>query len=420
VVLGVNCEPLTVNSSKRLAWFSPLAPARTGIAAYTAELLAYLERDFTIDCYDESRAHDFVWTARRHPYQLTVYHLGNAPCHDFMWGYLAAYPGLVVLHDARLHHARARQLLAAKRDDDYRREFRYDHPDAGADVAEYFVAAMGGVVQYFWPMRRLVLRTARRVAVHNASVAAELRRDEPHAAIDTIRMGVPPIEPSHAARTQVRARLGIADAAVVFTAFGKMTAEKRPSAMLMALDVLAGEGLDVHLLLVGEDSVGVGAHPRVHATGYVGDADVPACLLASDVCLCLRWPTALETSASWLRCLAAARATIVTDLAHTADVPADVAPRVDVIDEVPSLVGAMRRLAVDAASRDRFARTGHAWWRTHHTMEMMAEDYRRTIAAAIETPAPAPADLPSHVTNDYSGTARALTNALGVTVDILR
>ena len=41
---------------------------------------------------------------------------------------------------------------------------------------------------------------------------------------------------------------------------------------------------------------------------------------STDVCLCLRWPTARETSASWLRCLAAGKPTIVTDLVHTADV----------------------------------------------------------------------------------------------------
>ena len=32
-----------------------------------------------------------------------------------MWAYLARYPGLVVLHDARLHHARARHLLSRRR-----------------------------------------------------------------------------------------------------------------------------------------------------------------------------------------------------------------------------------------------------------------------------------------------------------------
>ena len=38
-------------------------------------------------------AHDFVWSHRRAPYDLTVFQLGNAACHDYMWGYLFRYPG---------------------------------------------------------------------------------------------------------------------------------------------------------------------------------------------------------------------------------------------------------------------------------------------------------------------------------------
>src|SRR2546430_12142591 len=44
-------------------------------------------------------------------------------------------------------------------------------------------------------------------------------------------------------------------------------------------------------------------------------------LAACDVTLNLRWPTARETSGPWLRALAAARATVITDLVHHADVP---------------------------------------------------------------------------------------------------
>src|SRR5579864_7335284 len=95
----------------RLAWFSPLPPVRSGVAAYSAELLPHLEAGYDIDRFDEPHAHEFVWRQRRRPYDLAVYQLGNAPCHDYMWAYLAAYPGLVVLHDARLHQARARHLL---------------------------------------------------------------------------------------------------------------------------------------------------------------------------------------------------------------------------------------------------------------------------------------------------------------------
>ena len=66
------------------------------------------------------------------PYDLVVYQLGNAACHDYMWGYLFRYPGLVVLHDAQVHQARAQSLLGGwtPRRDDYRHEFAANHPDA--------------------------------------------------------------------------------------------------------------------------------------------------------------------------------------------------------------------------------------------------------------------------------------------------
>src|SRR5438093_8065740 len=180
----------------RLAWFSPFPPERSGIATYSTEILPRLSPAHTIDRVPELGAHDFVWAHRRNPYDLVVYQLGNAPCHDYMWAYFAAYPGLVVLHDARLHHARARRLLKDRRFDDYRREFAYDHPDARPEVAEYAVEGLGGPIYYFWSMTRVVVRTARAVAVHNPRVAAELREEFPGAAIDVIRMGVPPMEAS--------------------------------------------------------------------------------------------------------------------------------------------------------------------------------------------------------------------------------
>src|SRR5438309_1482774 len=154
-----------------IAWFSPLPPIRSGVAAYSAELLPHLERTLTIDRFDEARAHDFVWKHRRAPYDLVVYQLGNAPCHDYMWAYLTKYPGLAVLHDARLHHARARSLLQRNRFDDYRAEFRFDHPGAPADVTEYAVEGLGGPIYYLWSMLRVVMNTARLIAVHNARVA---------------------------------------------------------------------------------------------------------------------------------------------------------------------------------------------------------------------------------------------------------
>ncbi len=243
----------------RVAWFSPRPPVRSGIAAYSAELLPVLRRTFDVDWYGEADAHDFVWKHQREPYHLTVYHLGNARCHDYMWAYLVRYPGLVVLHDARLHHARARHLLAAHRPDDYRREFEFDHPDAPAAAAEYAVDGLSGSIYYFWSMLRVPLTTARLVAVHNERVAADLAREYPDVAVETIRMGVHASAPPENARSRIRIAWNLAADAVVFAAFGKVTAEKRIGAILEALAAVRRERIDAVLLLVGDTDEVLGA-----------------------------------------------------------------------------------------------------------------------------------------------------------------
>ena len=171
--------------------------------------------------------------------------------------------------------------------------------------------------------------------------------------------------------------------------FGKVTAEKRISAILTALAALAQEGRPVHAMLVGdadgfplsEEITRRGLADRVSVTGYVADDAVADHLAAADVCLCLRWPTALETSASWLRCLAAGRPTVMTDLAHLADIPADVAVRVSLGDEARSLLSAMRDLAANEEFRQSLGAAG-TLWRRAHTLEAMAEDYVRLPSAA--------------------------------------
>jgi len=412
----------------RVAWFSPLPPARSGIADYTAEVTPLIGAPFDIHLYGDANAFDFVWTHRQSPYDLVVYQLGNARAHDFIWGYLAAFPGLVVLHDARLHHARARLLLASGRDDDYRAEFQYDQPAMPPGAADYTVEGLGGAVSYFWPMLRVPVTTARLVAVHNARVARDIAERYPSAAIETMRMGVPPPRAAADARAAIRRRLGITDAAVVFAAFGKLTAEKRIQPILDAIAHTRARGDDAVLLIVGEadgyqglsaEITRRGLNAHVHAAGYVPPGEIGGYLAAADACLCLRWPTALETSASWIRCLAASRPTVVTSLPHLADVPRDVALRVDVLNEQATLDEAVRRLAREPALRDRLARAGHAYWAAHHTLDHMAEDYRRVLASAAARPVPTATGLPAHVVDDYSGRADAIARELGVAPDVL-
>ncbi|MBZ5560060.1 MAG: glycosyltransferase family 4 protein [Acidobacteriia bacterium] len=435
----------------RLAWFAPLPPIRSGIATYNAELLPLLDGDFLIDRFVERSAgtgvgvsnrptpvpahagarvhdaHDFLWMQRREPYDLVVYQLGNSPAHDYMWAYLAPFPGLVVVHDPTLHHARARQLLSRGRADDYRREFHHNHPDAPIEFAEYVVQGLGGTIYYFYSMLRVAMRTARLVAVHNPRVAGDLRDAFPGVAIEAIHLGTPALDTGPALRARVRATMGVPDGCTLFAAFGKITEAKRITAILRAFSSLVRDGVDARLLLAGDASdypsldaeiEATGAADRIFVTGYIEDDNVGGYLAAADACLCLRWPTTGETSASWLHGLAAGRPTVISDLAHLVDIPSSVTLRVDLLDEEASLLDAMRRLATDSNLRATLARAGHDYWAAHHTLDAMADDYRRIVTQAAARPATAATDLPSHFLEDYSGLARGIMKRLEVKTDL--
>ena len=413
----------------RLAWFSPLPPARTGIAGCSAAVLPMLDASgLTIDRYDARNAHDFVWRHKHTAYDLVVYQLGNAAWHDYMWGYLFQYPGLVVLHDARLHHARAAQLLRDHRVDDYRREFEYNHPDASPAGAEYAIEGLRGSAFYRWPMTRAVVESARLVAVHNEFVAEDLRGRHPSARIERIRLGTPDRRISPVAREQIRRDHGIPPGSVLFVTFGLVTAEKRIEPILRALGALAARGVDAHLLIAGangfpalDSSIAAGqVADRVHAAGYIADDQIADYLSAGDVSLSLRWPTAEETSASWIESLAASKPTIITALPHTAGVPSSVALSVDLLEEDAALVAAMSTLAEDRALRERLGKAGREYWQANHRVDLMAEDYRRVILQAASVPARQNPGLPAHLTDDYSALATSIAREVGVDLGSVR
>ena len=437
-----------------------MPPVPSGVAACSAELVSALGAQHQIDVYcDEGRvarasgtgsAHNFVWRHRLQPYDLTVYQVGNSSHHDYMWPYLFRYPGLTVLHDAHLHHARAAALLRTRRAADYRAEFAANHPDANTDLAELAVAGFDNHLYYSWPMTRLVIEASRFTAVHTAPVARALEEEFPRSAVTSLRLAHGTLVTEAQARDsreRVRRMSGIPGDAIVFGVFGGLTPEKRIPQILEAIRAILPYAPTAHLLLAG----GPARHYDVHAdvrnrgletrttiTGYVeSDHELTAHMAACDVSLNLRWPTTREMSGPWLRALAAGRPTIITDLAHLADVPSldprtwktnNIATRdsrlaarsdpsnrepptanrdvnepicvaIDILDEDHSLRLAMRRLASDPALRASLGAAGQRYWEQEHSMARMLEDYERILAEAAARPAPQ-VTLPAHLLTD--------------------
>ena len=447
----------------RVAIFSPLPPQRSGIAHYTAELLPLLLREHEIDLYTDCAelhssvdsdlnifdAHDFVWKRKHAPYDHVIYQLGNATCHDYMWPYLAHYPGHIVLHDGHVHHSRARSLLSQNRDDAYREEFAFSHSDCPADVAELGVQGLLGHLTYFWPMLGVPLTAARSVSVHNARLAEGLQRRYSHSRIATIRMGVtdPTSTLDDKTRKSTRTTLGFSSEHVVFAAYGGLTPEKRIPQILRAIKNLKPTNPLIRLLLVGSpvahydaraDAHTLGIEHLVTFTDHVGDAELPQYLDAADVYLCLRWPSTGETSASMVRCLAMGKPIISTDLVLNRDMPMLLTPwawtlshpwkntgdaqplgvAIDILDEDHSLEITFRRLSTDASLRKQLGARARQYWESHHRLEMMADDYHQLLNDHETTPTTSYSQIPV-ADNSIHNHVADLLYPFGVTPDIL-
>lgn len=461
----------------RVAWFSPVPPDPSGIAAYTREIVPRLQSaGCAVELYADVAApsvlepasavhgqmpepserptpilpaRDFIARHRRDAYDLTVYQLGNATCHDYMWAFLYRYPGLLVLHDLQVHQARALWLLRRlePRLDDYLAELRACHPGAPADLGHLVAAGLGGTLYRLWPMTALAIAASRTTVVHNAMLAGALGAAHPFASVVSMSMGVAdPLaggtDPEGPAR--LRAAHGIPAGAILVGAFGGITPEKRIPELLRAVAGLGSQHPAVHVLLAGQraahydvdaDVRSLGLDTRVHVAGWVEDADLPDAMRACDICANLRWPSNGETSASWLRCLAAGRPTIITALAHLGDVPAitgigddsvarvagggagdetdAVTLAVDPWDEPAVLPAILARLCGDADLRRRIGANARQWWEAHHGLAQMAARYAVIMEEAARRPAPV-VTLPAHLRDEGGATVQRVLAPFGL------
>src|SRR5690348_11403515 len=86
-------------SQMRVAFFSPMPPARSGIADYSEALAAALRPFVDLEVFTKA---DPRFDAAR--YDAVVYQIGNNQWHDFVYETALQHPGVVVMHESNLHH----------------------------------------------------------------------------------------------------------------------------------------------------------------------------------------------------------------------------------------------------------------------------------------------------------------------------
>jgi glycosyltransferase involved in cell wall biosynthesis len=329
--------------------FTPLPPAPTGIADYSALLIRELGRHLAIETIS-NREEVEAFRLPTEPHVL-VYQVGNSPHHDFLYPALFRHPGILVLHDLVLHHARlfshlespevrayredigdsAKRESARRRIEEYRAEARDAYPEVGEDLAEIALRIGGGRLLYSYPLYEHLVRRSRLTLVHGETARDEVLATCPGASVRRVRM-----EFRSVSFPAMRPGGSVFPDELLIASFGLITQEKRISTAIRALARLEAAGVRATYVLVGgtvphydplREAREAGVAANVRLAGRVSDEEFRLYAFASDLCLNLRYPSAGETSATLLSLLACGRAVVVTDQVHARDLPENVVAR---------------------------------------------------------------------------------------------
>jgi glycosyltransferase involved in cell wall biosynthesis len=359
-----------------VGFWSPLPPARTGVADYSAALLPALRRHGAVEVAAAGA-------------DVDLYHCGNNQLHAAIYDRALARPGVVVLHDAVLHHFLLGRLDQAA----YVQEFVYNYGEWNRGLAKDLWrgrAASASDNRYFESaLLRRLSETARAVIVHNPAAAATVRRHAPATPVIEIpHLFDFPAPPDPAATVRWRERHGIAPLDFVFGVFGFLRESKRLFSVLDAFARLRRLMPRARLLIAGDfvssdlarATAGLLAGPGIVRVPFLTENEFAVAAYAVDACINLRYPAAGETSGIAVRLMGIGKPVMLTDGPEASRFPEDACIRIPAgPSERDSLWHHMVLLpSVTEAARAIGARAA-AHIRTHHSVDTVAGLYWKTL-----------------------------------------
>lgn len=361
----------------RLNWFSPLPPAKTGIADYSfgilpelssrAEVTLWTDRpgwDPQLETYARVRHYqpDRIDWVELNRAELSFYNIGNNHLHHAsIWQVSRRSPGVVILHDVRLHDFFESLYRGHWRDQaGYLAQIEKHYGEEGLRIATEFVSARHGdfdLMAQRFPMTGAVLENALAAVVHTKDAVDELRGSNRcrcpvfYAPLPSAPIITSPATDGRAASTH---RLII---------FGHIGRNRRLDAVLEALAQLSQRNL-FQLDIYGEiddpktlqqriQRLNLKETVKVH--GYAPAAELDHALSTAALAINLRYPTMGEASASQLRIWEHALPSLVTRVGWYASLSPDAVAHVRPENEVSDILSHLETFLQDPG---RFARMG--------------------------------------------------------------
>lgn len=361
----------------KVAFFSPLPPAKSGIADYSAALLEELRRLTEVTPFSAK-------PERFQPsdFDVVLYQIGNNAFHDFCYETALEHPGVVVVHEANLHHLIADITIKRGDWDAYVRAVEHDGGPAALQYALRVRRLEVGPDYDGVPMLRRLLENSKAAIVHSACVESELRKSGFAGPVGRIPHGawIP-----EADRMAYRQRLGIDQATPLIGIFGFLKPYKRIAESLRAFRRLLRIEPKAKMILVGEPHSEFPLHsliasldlaPHVRVLGFTPIDDFVGYLAACDIVLNLRFPTVGESSGTLMRSLGLGKAVIVSEIGSFCEFPDDVCLKVPVDStEEDHLFEYLNLLVSRPNLRQAIGDRAHRWVQQECTWPKVARRY---------------------------------------------
>lgn len=358
----------------KLNWFSPLLPASTDIAHYTKRVLPALaaraevvlwaeqgEWDRTIEEFAQVRRYkpERVDWAELNRADMSIYQIGNNPLfHGSIWQVARKSPGIVVLHDFRLHHFFDGLYRVAWRDlHSYLREMDFYYGAEGRrDAAQCFKTDARNIDEMAerYPLTQLALRGALGCVVHTHAAFEELK-DESNCPVVYAPLPFEARSQTKREQPSVDDEKGADGPPFRLIIFGYLGRNRRLDAVLKALAEFPEREkfrLDIYGQLLDNKSLrgpirmlGLKSLVRVH--GFVPEEELDDALSRSHLAINLRYPTMGEASGSQLRIWSHALPSLVSQVGWYATLPAETLSFVRPEHEVEDIKARLREFLSD-------------------------------------------------------------------------
>jgi len=392
----------------KLHWFSPLLPADTDIAHYTARVLPALARradevtlwttqkdwDRDLQKHAEVRRYDLhrLPLAELNREGVSIYHIGNNPLHHgAIWQMSRQHGGVVVLHDVRLHHFFDGLYREQWQDlDGYLASMQFYYGEAGrADAAECFSTEASNInsMAERYPLTQLALAHALGVVVHTREAFDELSKLQrwplSYAPLPFARKAdaLPSATRDNFLSSMMRRAATNEDAPYRLIVCGYIGRNRRLDALLHALAQLPlgnkfrldiyGKVTDNEHLRALINSLKLDGQVSVH--GFVAEKELDAALAKADLGINLRYPTMGEASGSQLRLWSHALPSLVTQTGWYATLPEDTVAFVRPEHEVADIQMHLRAFLLDPQKFAAMGERGRTLLEEQHTPERYAE-----------------------------------------------